>query len=421
MYLPDRAGFSLQKVSLLGHSMRPWTVTLPYSINNLSALAWFQALFSTSAWIALLIAVGRLRFSRVLTAQLAVIVTALIGTSGHVIYWDNLAQADSIAMSGAALCCAGVIFLFRRALSMTWLAPFSLCIGLVTGGLIRYGLVIPVLIGLVLVYRGFRLRELIFRPVVWLLVSLLVIAVPYVIVTNQNMDQEWGKQSLGAEDVLGRTLQQIGIIKSTPYGQEILSRISTEYSSTPCVNEALAQPLPNGDAMAWWITAYGTCPDGMAQLSQEFTGQYVREVAIRPLRSMWALWPAIAESHKALAVPAPSSVLPNPIMSILIGDTSSGFFLPLTALLLSLLPLLAVTQRRNYLRSQIDPMMLTASAFAGNVVTVMLSPLDTQRVAAPFVVVAAVGSWLMILNAMDSLTPWSTRDRYREDCPSRQS
>lgn len=403
MYLPAGTGIDLSKVSLMGHGPRPWTVVLPYAINNLNLLSAVQVFVGIVSWVALILVAARGNHASRQAAVALPVLVALIGLSGSVTVWDGLAQADSIAMSGAVLCLAGTL----RTVQIGRFTPWSVAamfFGVIGGGLIRPGVVLIASAGIVFslaIFAAGRRHSLRQYAAVLVLFGTFV----YVIKVNDNMDRSWGRDFVGNEEVRGRTLQQVAIIGAYPNGGEYVTSIAREdFPESSCIHGVLATPIPGGDAKAWWNNGYASCPEAMSRFSKTFVRNYLTRVATHPLRSLYVFWPAVAESYRISGpVCAVCGVVPRTALQIIYGDAEFGVFLPLVTLL-AVVALMMTGQRgrRRVIAGAVGPFIaVMVGSLGGTAFTVLMSPLDTTRVAAPFMVTATISCWFALVAALD--------------------
>jgi hypothetical protein len=405
MYLPADGQSLFHKVSFTGAMPRPWVVTLPYTMNNLTAINYLQGVLSSLAWLVVLLAILRLAIRRSVLHWLLVITYFIILTSGQVVAWDQAAQSDSFALTGAALVIGGLICHLGN--SDTPIINYTfVTVGTLLCGLIRFPIVIlTVLFGVLCITPLSRQRvEALIRIAGTLLI---VLVCTYVIQANQRMDFAWGKEFAQRDDVAGRSYQQLAVINGLPQGKErVREVVNTVLGNESCVSRNLDTPMTGGDAMAWWVSLVEVCPNEASLVSQDFTGTYIKLLSGQPLNSLSYLWPSVDEAYRVGRVPPPASILPASVLSVFYGDSAVGQVLPLSILVVFLLLCIYGRLRSSQpimnLR-ELTVFFATFGSLAGVLITVALSPSDTARVASVFVVSSLLFSWLLLALRFDRL------------------
>lgn len=384
---------------------RPWVVTLPYTLNNLTAINYLQGIAGSIAWLLVLLAVLNLHFRRNAIHWLVLSSFVIILLSGQVVAWDQVAQSDSFALTGAALVLAGII----RQLGPTK-RPLSSYLLVASGtlicGLIRFPIVVLSLV-FVLYCFSRESRSRIKLSLRLFGTSLIVLLCAYVLYGNHKMDLAWGREFAQRDDVAGRSYQQLAVINGLPQGKERVRRaVEVAIGGESCLAGLLEAPMPGNDAMAWWINATQACPDDAARASTDFTGNYLKELLKDPMSTLYYLWPSIDEAYRIGRVPPPASMFPTPILSLFYGDAAIGQILPVTSLLLFVALCFYGRRRREEVpvnHQEVLILLATVSSLLGLLVTVALSPSDTARVGGVFVISSVLLSWLLIGLRVDRL------------------
>lgn len=403
MYLPLPGKGTFSQVDFWGNLPRPWVVTLPFTLNNLWLIAYFQAILGIVSWTVLLYSISKIQFfqQKIQTALLVII--SLIGLSGGVGVWDHYAQSDSIALSGCVLVLASAILVLAG--PRFFMAQQVLCItGTIVGGLIRPGIIFLSLLVVILQFllRNRERQRPLIGPIIGSLLVLL--SVVYVVHSNQQMDRSWGRTFAGNPSILGRTMQQVAVINSIPNGHKFV--VEATQSITPdstCFLNLLDTPLVNGDAMAWWLTAAGTCPSEVKQISEGFTTSYAIQLALHPRTSLKLLWPAVTESsqlsrYDSFFVP---TWLTHALYGAGLGGPISPFLLLIIMVLFFFFPREKRQNRPLWHEAHGLSAGMTANVILGFIFTIVLSPTDAARIASPFIVLLAVLTWTTILLFID--------------------
>ncbi len=403
MYLPLPGKGTFSQVDFWGNLPRPWVVTLPFTLNNLWIIAYFQAIVGIFSWTVLLYSISKIQFfqQKIQTALLVII--SLIGLSGGVGNWDHYAQSDSIALSGCVLVLASAILVLAGPRFLK--AQQMLCIaGTIVGGLIRPGIIFLSLLVVILQFllrNRERQRPLIGPTIGSLLVLLSVV---YVVHSNQQMDRSWGRTFAGNPSILGRTMQQVAVINSLPNGHKFVIEATQSIApNSRCFLNLLDTPLVNGDAMAWWLTAAGSCPSEVEQISEGFTASYATQLALHPRTSLKLLWPAVTESSQLSRYD--SFFVPTWLTHALYGAGLGGPISPFLLLIMMVFFFCFPREERQNSRLWHEKHSLsagmTATVILGFIFTIVLSPTDAARIASPFIVLLAVLTWTTILLFID--------------------
>ena len=404
MYIRIPGKGTFDQVSFLGHLPRPWVITLPFAITGTTNwLVLFNVFFGSFAWIVLLLSVWNLNFSNPLFRKISVLLIALLSCCEAALAWDRFAQSDSIALSGCILVAGGFINLvaLRRVRNLDL---GIVALGTIVGGLIRPGIGFLILGYFILAIYFHRKQG---HHLVHSLVVGFCILLPlfYVGVVNQNLDFAWGKAFKGNQELNGRTLQQIAVINSTSYGavfvREIVADIAGE---TSCEYKYLSEPIVNGDAMAWWLHMYETCP-GTEKVSREFNSRFAISLLSHPKTSWNYVRVPIAQANQVgMLDNQVVSLVPPILQDTLFGLPGRGFISPVAYwIMFSALAILAVRRRKRVSFQFWSLILASCLLFVGLIFSVVFSPIDTSRIAQPFFMLSTIFAMLAVIGGLDVL------------------
>ena len=381
-YVPLPGQNAFAQVNLLGNAQRPWIVTLPYAlIKNDNLIVLMQSAFSLASWGALLWASSFLRIrSHVLTWTVRIIIGS-IGLSSLVIQWNPLLQSDSLAMSGAVLLVAGFLVASSK-------KPVTGLLLLVVGALIvsqiRIITAIPiVLIAALLlvapVRRVVRGRAGSVRSLVPVAMAscVLILIVVYGISLDNRQDIHWGNEVVPGLNIHGRTLQQVGVIDAVPEGNLAIHDILTSEGF-----KCLQGEFPLGKPGTYWNpTVVRKCPRQSKLFSEQFLSKYAAWILHHPRLVATSL---IGPFNQGFSIPDAKTFLsltPDSVSALWATGSSGADPVVLELGLLVAGAAWMAIRRRPGAQQVLGFTILACGGVASVIVTVIASPLDTQRVA----------------------------------------
>ncbi len=391
-YIPIRGENAFAQVSLIGDAQRPWIVTLPYAlVKSFNDIVAMQFALSLASWATLLWASSFLRIRSLALTWTVRIIIGSIALSSLVLQWNPLLQSDSFAMSGGTLLVAGFLVASSKRFGFGF---FLLVTGALVVSQIRIAAAIPIVLiaALLLIApvqelvrgRAGSVKRLIKVSIVS---SVLILIVIYSISLNNTQDLHWGNEVIPGLNIHGRTLQQIGVINDTPEGNLAVHDI-LENDGFKC----LQREYPLGRPGTYWNpTVVTKCPIQAKVFSAQFPSKYARWILDHPRLVATSL---IGPFNQGFSIPdasAPNANIPkaNAFLSLtpdsisMLWATGSSGANPVVLGLLLLIGGAAwmIIRRRPGAHQVLDFTILACGGIASVAVTVVGSPLDTQRVA----------------------------------------
>ena len=387
--------------SLVGHSLRPWPITLLYAVaptDTVRVLAQFA--IATCCWAYCIWQFGRLSPHPVApyVAGLAVAALALtMGVSG----FDVILGSESLTVSLVALYVGALLSLCDGRGGRPTVAVAFVAATLVS--LLRAQL-LPLVLGATVVAfvarRDGRERRAAgaMTPVV-VLATLSVAAMAYGWTYNAAVDRTWGDWR-NVPGLNGRTLTQYYLAAyHTPSGPAVVAAMvrsgapaCLEHQPTATATTAGAGPDPMDQDRQ-------TCPDGQVWLSHHFVGALAADLATHPVAARRYFADALGDESLVRTDGAQSlpAAVP-PLLTDAFFSSRRGFPDPLTiwsvAALVSVLSWLLQNRRRPQPltpREVVSPFTAAVgfTAVVGYVAlvgTALLSATDASRVALPVTV-----------------------------------
>jgi hypothetical protein len=225
--------------------------------------------------------------------------------------------------------------------------------------------------------NSFRWFDLLVRVVICLTVVLG--ALTY----SERTDVSWGL-AFGGLQINGRSLQQLGVLRSFPEGAEVVSSLVERYNGPKeCLEIETRADVPSGDAMAWWLNLKAICESEIEMFADDLT----RRMVVESLRSSEYLphllrsWSASFSSN----ITDSGSIDLGP--SFLFNFTTGPYRGSFPALIV-MVALFALTGNLSHARgtwsrfrtlSVLGAALLLASVVSTFTLTI-LSPLDTGRI-----------------------------------------
>jgi hypothetical protein len=412
MYLPIDGERRFGQVDFLGNSPRPWVVTMPYALaEDPKLVVVVQAGLGLLAWCCLLAAVWQVPYRTRTARWVAIAVIAALGLDATTTYWDSIVLSESLALSaGVALAAACM----RLTSDLMGPATFALLgLGILVGGSIRVVMIIPA--SVMMIYLTIRLvrHRVRDREVRWQAVGLVVLLMlaAYVLVINSRMDRAWGADFMQAPDVNGRTLQQVGVINMTDWGHQAVQDVATG-AGYPCLASYYARSTQSDD---WRRDMHASCPTEVAGFSRAFPSAYARWLARHPRLSIHVLSGPFSSGFGAIDDSTTISLVPGVITSLYAEGAPTGRNPVLLMVLLVLVGAVLLFRDGRHWDSKLLLLGgVSAAAVLAVLLTVMVSPTDTFRVASAPAMVARITGLIGIVLVADA---WITRVRGRPGIP----
>jgi len=397
---PGQSWLDFDSTSFLGHSLRPWPVTVVYALapsDTWRILA--QFVIATCCWAFCIWQFGRLTSNRAVAVVASFTVAVLAGTTG-VSGFDPVLLSESLTLSWMALYVGALLSLCsgRGRLATLVVAFLSASI---------LGILRPVLIPLIAVVAllAYLLRTRDSRRPARPMATFAVISVltlgtsAYAWTYNVEMDKTWGDW-LSVPGLNGRTLTQYYVAAyGTKSGPELIEAM-VDAGAPDCLRPG--PPATRGDpSRDYFREDRLSCPEGQAWLSDHFVSFLVGHLARHPGAALTYFRGALDDAsvvsvQRAVDDVAIPSFVPGPV-DRLFFSRRPGFFDLLV--LWSLVAVGAVAVRHKLNRRETDsdgttgdrtlPIIVGCTLLAGYVAlvgTALLSAVDASRVALPVTV-----------------------------------
>jgi hypothetical protein len=210
----------------------------------------------------------------------------------------------------------------------------------------------------------------------------LLLVVFYGISLNNRQDMYWGNEVIPGLNIHGRTLQQIGVIDDTEVGNLAIHQIVHSGGFT-----CLEPFYPLGKVGTFWNPVVVTkCPRQAKVFSEQFPSKYAVWIIHRPRLVASSL---IGPFDDGFSIPSAGTPNANPYLSLtpdllsMLWATGPSGANPIVLELLLLVGAVAwmIVRRRPGVHEVLALTILACGGVVAVIVTVIASPLDTQRVA----------------------------------------
>jgi hypothetical protein len=304
--------------NFLGHALRPWPITLLYSVAPTDAWRIFaQFVIGTCCWGFCIWQLGRLTRNRTGAATGAFVVAALalsIGVSG----FDAILLSESLTLSLVALYVGAVLSLCGGRGRLPTMGTAFVAAALLA--LLR-PVLIPLVPGVALVAYLVRFRPRVERrraagATVVVVAAMSLGAMGYAWSVNVQIDKTWGGWR-GVPGLNGRTLTQYYlVVHHTPSGPALLEAM-IDAGAPACLRPN--PPAVAGDVSRDFVNEdHLRCPQGQAWLSGHFLAALATHLATHPAAARRYFADALgdesmlrAEGHRSVP-----NVVPGPLTNV---------------------------------------------------------------------------------------------------------
>lgn len=427
--------FGFEKVSLTGEGvLRPWTITLPYSILGTDYVRSFaQMLLSCAAFLLLAYAVRSFMGGKTLGSVGALVVLTFSLTT-VVTSWDMMLLRESLSVSYVALLLA--VVLFGRSRRAAWLLVPLMTLAMIV--LVTRPSLAPLVIavGAVGVWNALTVlrsrAKLGTVPVAFMFLVAFIIGgvlVGYSLWFNANADRSW-------RDWYGQTMSetQFGYVVSdyNPRASQLKEALSNTQAA--CITEALPVYTGDWEGAPWGFTAAmkERCQDFEAWYDSNWPTWYYQFLLADPTYSGKLIMSGLPEALHPWESVAGTSVLPAPIAGLMLPSTQwdepVGTYDPLYGYLVISVSLglaVVVAMRRKVVplcRAHAGSLALivavsvgSVASIAGTLILIPSYPLENFRVN---IVSSLTVRLLVILVALASVWSLSSRVRQRSRDPN---
>jgi hypothetical protein len=395
---PGQGWLDFGSTSLMGHSLRPWPITVLYAVApNDTWRVIAQIVIATCCWSFCIWQFARLVPNRMAGLGLGLTVAGFAGTSG-ISGFDAALLSESFTVSMVALFVGGILSVGSgRGRLPTVIVTFAVASLL---GVLR-----PVLIPLVVVavllacLAPSATRDGTTRSFVHALVLAMVGVgtIAYAWSYNVQVDRTWGNW-MSVPGLHGRTLTQYYLAAyNTPAGPKIIDAMVAA-GAPACLHQA-SQPAPGDSAVDHVLTDRLGCPEGQVWLSERYLPALARHLARHPATAISYFRDALDDAsvvsvQNAVGEESLPSVVPRPVERLFFTRREGLVLGPL--LMWSTIAGLALAFRR---RLEVAPAPLMGhralgwpvglavlAGYAALAGTALLSAADASRVALPVTV-----------------------------------
>ncbi|MDP1807298.1 MAG: hypothetical protein Q8K72_19125 [Acidimicrobiales bacterium] len=401
--------------SLAGNSLRPWPITVLYSLAPTDT--WrviLQFLIATCCWSFCIWQFGRLTSHRVVSLGLGLAGAGLAGSSG-VSGFDAALLSESVTASMVALFVGGLVSVGSgrgRVPTMTVTFVTASILGILRPVLIPLVLGAVLVAGLALAANRGRTGPALVPALV--LAMLGVGTVAYAWSYNVQVDKTWGDW-MGVPGLNGRTLTQYYLAAyTTPSGPELIDAMVAA-GAPACIRQRQA-PAPAEPVDRVRIDREG-CAEGQAWLSERYLSTLAGHLARHPTAAFKYFGDALDDAsvvsvQNAAGEESVPSLVPGPVERLFFTRRQGSGLGPLLMWSAIAGAALAVCRRLEVAPSEfIGPPALRwpigfalLAGYAALAGTALLSAADASRVALPVTVLLRLLLLAVVVRAAVALS-----------------